>query len=180
MASTTILAGTEQRDETAAEQLDRNTIELLNELRVAGTGIQVMFGFLLIVPFNTGWRHVSSFGRTVYFVTLLSVAVSAVLLLAPSIHHRILFRHGEKPYLISVANRLAILAMVFLAGGFTGILVLIADVIAGGIAPLLIGLVAAVAIAALWFALPIAHLRGSRSIAANSRRSDLGTPQRGE
>ena len=107
VASPTIVNG--ERDETAAERLDRNTIELLNELRVAGTGIQVMFGFLLIVPFNTGWRHVSSFGHTVYFVTLLCVAVSGVLLIAPSVHHRILFRHGEKRYLITIANRVAIL-----------------------------------------------------------------------
>lgn len=184
MASTSIETGTGERDETAAERLDRNTIELLNELRVAGTGIQVMFGFLLIVPFNTGWRHVSSFERSVYFVTLLCVAVSAVLLLAPSIHHRILFRHGEKPYLISVANRLAILAMIFLAAGFTGILVLIADVVAGGLAPMVVGVFAAVAIAALWFALPIAHIfgteRGSQPIAGQQRRPGLGMPTRGE
>jgi Family of unknown function (DUF6328) len=59
-----------ERHETPTERLDRNTIELLNELRVAGTGIQVLFAFLLIVPFNTGFRRVSSFDRYVYFVTL--------------------------------------------------------------------------------------------------------------
>lgn len=158
MPSPTILTSRDQRDETAAERLDRNTIELLNELRVAGTGIQVMFGFLLIVPFNKGWSKVSSFGRTDYFVTLLCVAIAAVLLLAPSIHHRILFRHGEKRYLVAMANRLAIVAMVFLGAGFTGILILIADVVAGGLGPLLLGVVAAVGIATLWFGLPLAHL----------------------
>ena len=103
-----------ERDETPLERLDRNTIELLNELRVASTGIQVMFAFLLIVPFNNGFRRVSSFERTDYFVTLLCVAVAAILLMAPSIHHRLLFRHGEKGYLLRVANRLAILAMISL------------------------------------------------------------------
>lgn len=158
MASPAILKSAPQRDETDAERLDRNTMELLNELRVAGTGIQVMFGFLLIVPFNKGWPKVSSFGRTDYFVTLLCVATAAVLLLAPSIHHRILFRHGEKQYLVEMGNRLVIVAMVFLAAGFTGILILIADVVAGGVGPLLLGIVAAVGIVALWFGLPLLHL----------------------
>ena len=110
------------RDERPAERLDRNTIELLNELRIAGTGIQVMFAFLLVVPFQQGWSKVNSFERTVYFVTLLLVALATFLLMAPPIHHRILFRHGEKPFLIDVANRLAIAGMVCLAFGFVGIL----------------------------------------------------------
>ena len=88
--------GRDDRDETPDEQLDRNTIELLNELRVAGTGIQVMFGFLLVVPFNAGWSKTTSFERTIYFVTLGLVAVAAFLLMAPPVHHRLLFRHHEK------------------------------------------------------------------------------------
>src|SRR5437660_4612596 len=111
------------REETTLERLDRNTMELLNELRVASTGIQFMFGFLLVVPFDSAFSKISSFEKTVYFITLLCVAVSAVLLMAPSIHHRILFRQGEKDYIVRAANRLAILAMVFIAIGFTGILV---------------------------------------------------------
>src|SRR6202012_4270624 len=66
-----------ERDESQPERRDRNTVELLNELRIAGTGIQVMFAFLLVVPFNAGWKTVDSFERTVYFVTLLVVALSA-------------------------------------------------------------------------------------------------------
>ncbi len=139
MASATSPTSTDGRDETAEERLDRNTMELLNELRVAGTGIQVMFAFLLVVPFNTGWRHVSTFGRATYFVTLLCVAIAAVLLIAPSIQHRILFRHGEKRYLVQTANQLAIAAMVFLTAGFTGILVLVTDVVVGGAAPWIVG-----------------------------------------
>src|SRR5262249_7077898 len=139
VASPTILQQAPERDETSAERLDRNTIELLNELRVAGTGIQVMFGFLLIVPFNTGWRHVSSFGQTVYFVTLLCVALASVLLIAPSVHHRILFRHGQKRALIRTANKLAIIATVFLALGFIGILILISDVVTNGVGTVLVG-----------------------------------------
>jgi hypothetical protein len=163
VASTVTQGIEDARHETAAERLDRNTIELLNELRVAATGIQVMFAFLLIVPFNAGWRHVSPFGRTVYFVTLLCVAAAAVLLMAPSIQHRILFRHHEKRYLIEIANRLAIVAMALLALGFTGILVLISDVVVGGASPWIVGILAAVVIAALWFALPLERLTSGRA-----------------
>jgi hypothetical protein len=143
------------RDETSAEQLDRNTMELLNELRVAATGIQVMFGFLLIVPFNVGWRRLSPFGRTEYFVTLICIAIASVLLIAPSVHYRILFRHGEKRYLVDLANRCAILAMVFLGLAFTGILVLISDVVAGGLGPVIVGVAAAAGIFILWFGVPL-------------------------
>ena len=145
----------DERHETPIERLDRNTMELLNELRVAGTGIQIMFAFLLVAPFNTGFKHVSEFGRIDYFVTLICVAMAAVLLMAPSIHHRILFRQGEKRYLVWMANRLAIAAMVFLTVGFTGILVLLADVVIGGPAPVIMGLLAAATISGLWFLIPL-------------------------
>lgn len=143
------------RDERPAERLDRNTIELLNELRIAGTGIQVMFAFLLVVPFQQGWSKVNSFERTVYFVTLLLVALATFLLMAPPIHHRILFRHGEKPFLVDVANHLAIAGMVCLAFGFVGILLLVSDVVVGGWVPGVVAGAAALFIGGLWFALPL-------------------------
>ena len=145
------------RDETVLEKLDRNTIELLNELRVASTGIQVMFGFLLIVPFNSGFQRISSFEKTVYFVTLLCVATASVLLMAPSIQHRVLFRSGQKDYLVRTANRLAIMSMVFIGLGFTGILVLLSDFVLGGVAPIIVGVLAAAGIGTLWFAAPVAR-----------------------
>ncbi len=141
------------------ERLDRNTIELLNEIRVAATGIQVMFAFLLIVPFNSSFRSLSSFDHTDYYVTLLCVAVSAVLLLAPTIHHRILFRHHQKGYLVDLANRIAIVSMAFLGVGFTGILVLLSDVVVGGWASLIVGILAGLGIGALWFGLPLSRRR---------------------
>ncbi len=144
-----------ERDESPSQRLDRNTVELLNELRIAGTGIQVMFAFLLIVPFNTGWKQVDGFERTVYFITLLVVALSAFLLMAPPIHHRLLFRHGEKPFLIRVGNYMAIGGMVCLGLGFIGILVLVSDVVVGGAAPAVVGVLAAAVIAGLWFVLPL-------------------------
>jgi hypothetical protein len=143
------------RDESRPEQLDRNTSELLNELRVAGTGIQVMFAFLLVVPFQTGWKTIDAFERTDYFVTLLLVALAAFLLMTPPIHHRILFRHGEKAFLLRVANRLAIAGMSCLALGFVGILTLESDVVVGGAAPVIVGASAGALIAGLWFGLPL-------------------------
>lgn len=144
-----------ERDESQPQRLDRNTVELLNELRIAGTGIQVMFAFLLILPFNVGWKQVDSFERTVYFVTLLVVALAAFLLMAPPIHHRLLFRHGEKPFLIRVGNYMAIGGMVCLGLGFVGILVLLSDVVVGGAAPVIVGALAAAVIAGLWFVVPL-------------------------
>jgi hypothetical protein len=145
----------DDRDESPDEQLDRNTIELLNELRVAATGIQVMFAFLLVVPFNAGWSKTSSFERTVYFVTLALVAVATFLLMAPPVHHRLLFRHHEKPYLIALANKLAIAGLAFLALGFTGILVLLSDYVVGGVAAIVAGVLTLALTGGLWFALPL-------------------------
>ena len=145
------------RDESPPERLDRNTVELLNELRIAGTGIQVMFAFLLILPFNRGWTRTDSFQRTVYFITLLVVALAAFLLMAPPIHHRLLFRHGEKPFLIRTGNYMAIAGMICLGIGFVGILVLIADYVVGGAAPVIVGVLAAAIIVGLWFVVPLAR-----------------------
>lgn len=144
-----------ERDETPPERLDRNTVELLNELRIAGTGVQVMFAFLLVVPFNKGWAHVNGFERTLYFVTLLIVALAAFLLLAPPIHHRLLFRHGEKPFLIRTGNYMAIAGMVCVGLGFIGILILLSDVVVGGAAPVVVGVLAAAVITGLWFVVPL-------------------------
>ena len=143
------------RDESPPERLDRNTVELLNELRIAGTGIQVLFAFLLILPFNRGWTRTDPFQRTVYFITLLVVALAAFLLMAPPIHHRLLFRHGEKPFLIRTGNYMAIAGMICLGIGFVGILVLIADYVVGGAAPVIVGVLAAAIIVVLWFMVPL-------------------------
>jgi O-antigen ligase len=144
-----------QRDETPPERLDRNTVELLNELRVAGAGVQVMFAFLLVVPFNQGWKKVDSFEQTVYFVTLLVVALGAFLLLSPPIHHRLLFRHGEKPFLVEVGNYMAIAGMSCVGLGFIGILVLVSSVAIGGAAPAIVGILAGAVLAGLWFGIPL-------------------------
>ncbi len=168
MAHDTIERSTgDGRDESATERLDRNTVELLNELRVASVGIQVLFAFLLIVPFNVGFRRVTSFDRYVYFVTLLCIASAAVLLIAPSIHHRLLFRRHQKEYLVALGTQLTIVAMAFLTVGLTGILVLISDVVFGLATAIVVGSVAVVLVSGLWFVVPVAP---SAAVAPVSRR----------
>lgn len=159
------------RDESRAERLDRNTIELINELRVAGTGIQVLFAFLLIVPFNNRFTRLSTFERGLYFFALLCIAAAAVLLIAPSIHHRLLFRLRQRAYLVRMGNNMLIAGSGFLAVGLTAILVLISHVIFGAVAAVIVGVLAACVVGGLWFALPVARRRAVRAADGSNRSS---------
>ncbi len=149
----------QERHESSLERLDRNEVELLTELRVAGTGVQVLLAFLLIVPFNNRFARLSSFERYDYFVTLVCMAIAATLLIAPSIHHRVLFRMSQKAFLVSVGNQVAIIAMVFMTAGMTGILMLIADVVFGGASTVVVGVLAGVVVSAVWFGIPLNRRR---------------------
>src|SRR5215210_9462632 len=88
------------REESERERLDRNLQEMLGELRVALPGVQVLFAFLLVVPFNQRFGQVTPFQEKVYFVTLLFAAAASVCLIAPTMHHRITFRHQQKEYVV--------------------------------------------------------------------------------
>ncbi len=145
------------RDETREERLDRNTAEMVQEIRVGAVGIQVLFAFLLVVPFNTGWKETSSFQRGVYYATLVCIGCAAALLIAPSIHHRVLFREGEKPYLVRMGNRLMIIGMAFLALGMTGIFVLVSDFVFGGWEAVIAGSLTALVVIGVWFGIPLWH-----------------------
>src|SRR5215475_3220626 len=127
------------RDETEAERLDRNLGELLQELRVALPGVQVLFAFLLAVPFQQHFTEITPFEKKVYFATLLCTAISAALLIAPSSYHRITFHLQQKRELIFLANRFTIAGLSFLALAMTGAIVLITDFLFGGIVTLLTG-----------------------------------------
>ncbi len=142
-------------EDTREETLDRNMIELLNELRVSGTGIQVLFAFLLVVPFNTGYRRMTQFDRVDYFVALLCIATAAILLIAPSVHHRVLFRHHQRAYIVRTANRAAIAGVTFLAIGLTAILILISKVVFGEVAAVTVGTIAGLVVLTLWFGIPL-------------------------
>src|SRR3954447_17037497 len=105
---TTDIADGAARNETYLERCDRNLVELLQEVRVVQTGVQVLFAFLLAAPLSTGFRALGSATRIEYYVTLVCTGVAAILLIAPTAYHRILFRRGEKDHLVTVANRFTI------------------------------------------------------------------------
>ena len=141
------------RNETELERVDRNMNELLGELRVIATGVQVLFAFLLIVPFSVGFERLSAAERYAYFAILLATAAAAGLLIAPSALHRLIFRQGDKPYLVETANRLAISGIACLAVAMTGILALLSGHLFGWAAGAVVLVVAAAFYGGLWFGL---------------------------
>jgi hypothetical protein len=143
------------REETEKERLDRNMIELLNELRVALPGVQVLFAFLLAVPFNQRFGEVTDFQRDVYFGTLMCTAVATVLLLAPSTLHRIQFRQDDKKFIVIASNRYAIAGFVFLMLAITGAVLFITDFLFGALTAIVATAVIAVAMALFWWILPL-------------------------
>jgi hypothetical protein len=146
-----------QDDETGKQRVDRELIELLNELRVALPGVQVLFAFLLAVPFAAGWSRVTEFQKDVFFITLCSTAVSAAFLIAPSAYHRFHFRNHEKERLLLLANKLMIVGLFFLLISMIGVIVLIADVLYSGTAVIVAGVFAAALYLGLWAVLPLWH-----------------------
>src|ERR1700748_3169383 len=122
------------REETEDERLDRNLGELLQELRIALPGVQVLFAFLLAVPFQQNFSKISEFEKRIYFATLLLTALSAALLIAPTAYHRITFRYQQKYRLVFVANRLAISGLATLALAMTCAVMLITNVLFGTVA----------------------------------------------
>ncbi len=161
------------RDETEDERLDRNLGELLQELRVALPGVQVLFAFLLAVPFQRNFSSITDFQRTAYFVTLLCTAVSAALLISPPAYHRLTFRYQQKGRLVFIANRLTITALGFLALAMTGALVLITNILYGTIATVVVGVIAILAFAVLWYVLPLLRRsKLSRRAASSDPRQD--------
>ncbi|GII85628.1 hypothetical protein Ssi03_36180 [Sphaerisporangium siamense] len=108
------MAGQES-DETHKERVDRELGELLQGLRVAATGVQVMFAFLLTLPFSTGFDKVDSSGRWLFYIAMLSAAVASICFIAPATQHRILFRTKLKEMMLHRANRLGVVGGIALA-----------------------------------------------------------------
>jgi len=114
-------------DESTEDRHNRELIELLNELRVALPGVQVLFAFLLVVPFSNGFPRLSSFDRQIYFVAVLATAVSTVLLIAPSSYHRLRWRRQDKERMLIVSNYLTIAGLAALAVAITSTVFVITD-----------------------------------------------------
>ena len=118
-----------QDGESRKERIDRELMELLNELRVALPGVQFLFAFLLVVPFQQQGTQLTDFQRDVYFVTLLAAAVATGLLIAPAAQHRVLFRQHDKEALLRRSNRSAFLGLAVLAVAIVGAVLLVTDVV---------------------------------------------------
>jgi hypothetical protein len=151
----------ESRDETRLERYDRNFVELLQELRVAQTGVQILFAFLLTLPFTNRFRDVSDLDEVVYVITLVSSATAAAFLIAPVSGHRQVFRQGRKPELVHWSSRLAQAGLVFLLISMVGSVFLVLDVVAGLRWAGALGSVLTLLYLLLWYALPKV-IRGRR------------------
>jgi predicted membrane channel-forming protein YqfA (hemolysin III family) len=143
--------------ESKAERLDRELIELLNELRVLLPGVQVLFAFLLTAPFASGFEKVTEFQRVVYAVCLLAALAATACLVAPTTYHRIQWRQRDKEVMLRTANRLALLGSTFLALSMTGSILLVGDYLFARWVAVLATIVAAVGFGSLWYALPLAR-----------------------
>ncbi|MEP7022698.1 MAG: DUF6328 family protein [Actinomycetota bacterium] len=151
----------DSRNESQDERDDRNLAELLQELRVAGLGVQVLFGFLLSLPFTSKFASISDGQRQLYLATLLLAAISTALLLAPVAYHRLVFRRHQKEHLVRASNIMAICGMATVGLAITGAVLLVTSFVDHGIAAVLIPVLIFCVFAGLWFVLPLAR-RGDR------------------
>jgi hypothetical protein len=155
-----------ERNETALERSDRHLAELMQEVRVAQTGVQVLFGFLLTVPFTARFGSLGDGQRLLYVATLAAAGAAAMLLIAPGAQHRILFRCGDKEHIVRMANRYAIAGLSCVAVAMVGALLFVTDVILGSLAAGVIGSACAAGPLWCWYLQP---LRRRRTLYQSSR-----------
>jgi hypothetical protein len=151
------------RNETELERRDRNLVELLQEVRVVQTGVQVLFGFLLTAPLTTHFAQLGAVRHVEYFVTLVFTGLAAVLLIAPTAFHRVLFRCGDKEYLVTTANRLTLAGLAAVAVSMTGAMAFVSDVLFGRWCAVITGAVALGGCVLLWAVVPLARRRSLMS-----------------
>jgi VIT1/CCC1 family predicted Fe2+/Mn2+ transporter len=138
-----------------SDKLDRELGELLQELRVALPGVQVLFAFLLTVPFSQGFTRMSEFQRDLYFAILISTAITSVMFIAPSTYHRLRWRDYDKERLLVTSNHLTIAGAVFLALSIGGAVYLIGDFMFGAGVASIAAAGIGVLLAWFWFGLPL-------------------------
>lgn len=157
------------RHETATERLDRNWVELLQELRVTQTGVQILAGFLLTLPFQQGFAGLDSVQTTAYLVSMAAAVAATSLLVAPVSAHRLLFRRRAKASLVEFADRAALIGLVALAVSVNAATFLIFDVVVGRAAAVVATICAFVLFVVNWAALPLAM---RRRLPADQRSDD--------
>ncbi|MFG1932950.1 DUF6328 family protein [Mycobacterium sp. NPDC048908] len=148
------------RDETEAQRLDRNWSSLLQELRVAQTGVQLLTGFLLTLPFQQRFTQLDHVMRTVYLITVGCSIGATVLLVAPVSMHRLLFRRHRLDTLVSAAHSYAMVGLVLLGVALAGVAVVIFDAVVGGAQAWIAGGLTLIALVAFWYAMPLIGRRG--------------------
>jgi hypothetical protein len=154
------------RDESPAQQVDRNWTELLQEVRVVQTGVQLLTGFLLTLPFTDRFHQLSDGSQALYLVAVALSAASTACLVTPVTMHRLLFRHGARPLLVNVSQQFAIAGLALLAGAIVAVLTLIFGIVVSETVGVIVGAVAAVTFVVLWLVLPLvlkARLRDLRT-----------------
>ena len=142
-------------EESHEQRINRELIELLNELRVALPGVQVLFAFLLAVPFANGWQRVTTVQKDAYMVALLAALAGSVFLIAPSAWHRILFRGRDKEQLLKISNVFAIIGALFIAIGMSASVFLVTDVLYDDLTASIVTALAGLLFAAVWFGWPL-------------------------
>jgi amino acid transporter len=145
------------RSEDEQKRLDRELIELLNELRVALPGVQVLFAFMLVVPFNQGFSSLSSVERWIYYAAFITAALAAALLIAPSSYHRIRFRQGDKEKMVKLGNALLVWGLAAVAVSMTLSVGLISEFVFGTTMAFIGGIGVGAALAWFWFGLPLSR-----------------------
>jgi hypothetical protein len=141
--------------ESRSQRINRELIELLNELRVALPGVQFLFAFLLVVPFQQRVQQTTDFQRDVYFATLLAAAVATVLLIAPAAQHRILFRARDKENLLRRSNVSALAGLIVLAFAISSAILLVVDVLFDRTRAWIAAAAVAGVLVGWWFAVPV-------------------------
>jgi hypothetical protein len=152
--------------ESPGERANRELIELLNELRVALPGVQVLFAFLLTVPFTQRFDVLDATQRRVYYAAVMTTAVSTLFLIAPTAHHRLRFRSGVKEQLLRVANVLALIGVALLAVAISLVTYLITDMLYDSTAAAVATACLGAAFAIVWFVIPLAYRRQPDSASA--------------
>jgi hypothetical protein len=147
------------RGESEQDRLARNMGELLQELRVAQTGVQILFAFLLSAVFAARFADATTFERTVAITTVMLTTVAAALLMAPAAWHRLYFRQGRRYDILRWANRFAIVGLAVLAAAMTGAVLLVADAVVGDVPAIVLAGCAGILLASVWFVLPLTRRR---------------------
>lgn len=151
-----------EREESDEERLNRELDQLLNELRVAMPGVQILFAFLLAIPFQQRFAQVSEFQEQVYFVTLLAAAATSALFIAPVAYHRLVFRARDKPHLIKLSSRFALAGLVALAIAMNGAVLLVTDLLFETTTVAVTIAMTAMLFCVLWFAIGLRRRLGDQ------------------